>query len=35
ISSTFIRQGIGEGKNMRAFLPPKVYDYIEQNKLYR
>ncbi|MCE5205695.1 MAG: nicotinate-nucleotide adenylyltransferase [Porphyromonadaceae bacterium] len=35
ISSTFIRHAIGEGKEMRAFLPPKVYDYIKNNRLYR
>ncbi len=35
ISSTFIRDGIREGKNMKAFLPPKVYDYIEKGGLYR
>lgn len=35
ISSTFIRNGIREGKNMRAFVPPGVYDFIEKNGLYR
>jgi nicotinate-nucleotide adenylyltransferase len=35
ISSTFIRNSIQEGKNVRAFLPPKVYEYILQNQLYR
>ncbi|MDR1810264.1 MAG: nicotinate-nucleotide adenylyltransferase [Prevotella sp.] len=35
ISSTFIRQSICKGKNLKAFLPTKVYDYIEENKLYR
>ncbi len=35
ISSTFIRRSINEGRNMRAFLPPKVYDYISENNLYR
>ena len=34
ISSTFIRKSINEGKDMRAFIPPLVYDYIKQNKLY-
>lgn len=34
ISSTFIREGIMEGKNMRPFLSPEVYDYIQRNKLY-
>lgn len=35
ISSTFIRRSIGEGKNMRAFVPAKVYDLIERNGWYR
>ena len=35
ISSTFIRQSIKEGKNVKAFLPPEVYDYIESNNLYK
>lgn len=35
ISSTFVRNSMQEGKDMRAFLPPKVYDYIQQNQLYR
>lgn len=35
ISSTFIRESIRTGKNMRAFLPPNVYDFIERNGLYR
>lgn len=35
ISSTFIRHSIRDGKNIRAFLPPAVYTYIEQNRLYR
>ena len=34
ISSTFIRESIKEGKNMRAFVPSRVYDFIEENKLY-
>lgn len=34
ISSTFVRKAIREGKDMRAFLPHKVYDYILQNRLY-
>ncbi|MFA6702736.1 MAG: nicotinate (nicotinamide) nucleotide adenylyltransferase [Dysgonamonadaceae bacterium] len=34
ISSTFIRECIKEGKNMRAFVPSRVYDFIEENKLY-
>lgn len=35
LSSTFIRKSIRQGKNMRAFLPPKVYDFIVQYGLYR
>lgn len=35
ISSTFIRKSIREGKDMRAFLPNRVYDYILSNKLYK
>lgn len=34
VSSTFIRNCISEGKNTRAFLPLKVYDYIKENQLY-
>ncbi|MDR0422885.1 MAG: nicotinate-nucleotide adenylyltransferase [Proteiniphilum sp.] len=34
ISSTFIRESIRAGKNMRAFLPSKVYDFIVRNGLY-
>ncbi|MEA5130083.1 MAG: nicotinate (nicotinamide) nucleotide adenylyltransferase [Proteiniphilum sp.] len=34
ISSTFIRESIRNGKNMRAFLPPKVYDFIVRNGIY-
>ncbi len=35
ISSTFIREGIRAGRNKRAFLPSKVYDFIVRNRLYR
>jgi nicotinate-nucleotide adenylyltransferase len=35
ISSSFIREAIGNGKNMRNFLPPKVYDYIEEMHFYK
>lgn len=35
ISSTFIRHSIKEGRNIRAFLLPEVYDYIESEELYR
>lgn len=34
ISSTFIRESIRNRKNMRAFLPPKVYDFIVRNGIY-
>ncbi|MCH5326687.1 MAG: nicotinate-nucleotide adenylyltransferase [Duncaniella sp.] len=34
ISSTFIRQGIARGRDMRYFLPVGVYDYIKTNNLY-
>lgn len=35
VSSTFIRESIGRGKNVRAFVPSKVYDFIEENGLYK
>lgn len=35
ISSTFIRESIRAGKDIRAFLPNRVYDYIVENKLYK
>lgn len=35
ISSTFIRENIRAGKNMRSFLPDKIYDYIIEKKLYQ
>lgn len=35
LSSTFIRNGIASGKDMRAFLPAGVYDYIMEHGLYR
>ncbi|MBD5195719.1 MAG: nicotinate-nucleotide adenylyltransferase [Bacteroidales bacterium] len=34
ISSTFIRNGIAEGKNMNFFIDPEVSDYIKINELY-
>ncbi len=34
VSSTFIRNNISEGKDVRAFLPEKVYEYIKENRLY-
>ncbi len=35
ISSTMIRQGVAEGKNMNYFVPTQVYDYIESHNLYK
>lgn len=35
ISSTFIRESIRNGRNVRAFVPGRVYDFIEKNKLYQ
>ncbi|OFY58831.1 MAG: nicotinic acid mononucleotide adenylyltransferase [Bacteroidetes bacterium RBG_13_46_8] len=35
ISSSFIREAIRNGKNIRNFLPPKVYDYIEEMHFYK
>lgn len=35
VSSTFIRDCIAEGKDMKAFLPEPVYNYIVEKKLYR
>lgn len=34
ISSSFIRKSIREGKNIRYFLPPKVYKYIREMHFY-
>ncbi len=34
ISSSFIRRSIMEGKNMRAFVPPGIWEYIERNGFY-
>ena len=34
VSSTFIRQSIRLHKNLKAFLPEKVYKYIVENNLY-
>jgi nicotinate-nucleotide adenylyltransferase len=34
ISSSFIRRSISEGKNMRHFLPEKVWKYIEEMHFY-
>lgn len=35
ISSTFIRESIRAGKDVRAFLPENVYDYIVDKGLYK
>lgn len=34
ISSSFIRTSVKEGKNIRYFLPPKVYEYIREMHFY-
>ena len=34
ISSSFIRTSIKEGKNIRYFLPPEVYSYIQDMHFY-
>lgn len=34
ISSTFIREGLAEGKNMRPFLDASVNEYIHSDRLY-
>ena len=35
ISSSFIRDSIKQGKDMRFFLPPRVYEYILKKGFYR
>lgn len=35
LSSTFIRAAIEKGRNVSAFLPAGVYDYIVENNLYQ
>ena len=35
VSSSFIREGLRTGKNMRYFLPEKVWKYIEEMHFYR
>jgi nicotinate-nucleotide adenylyltransferase len=35
ISSSFIREGIKQGKNMRHFLPEKVWKYAEEMHFYK
>lgn len=35
LSSTFIRQSIKDGKNVRPLLPPKVWEYVGHNLFYK
>ena len=35
ISSTFIRENIKKGKNVRALLPEQVWQYVDHNNLYK
>ncbi len=35
ISSSFIRNAIGEGKDVRHFLPPKTSEYLEEMNFYK
>jgi nicotinate-nucleotide adenylyltransferase len=35
ISSSFIRNAVAAGKDVRHFLPPGVWDYIRENQFYR
>jgi nicotinate-nucleotide adenylyltransferase len=35
ISSSFIRKAISQGKDIRYFVPEKVFMYIDRNNLYR
>jgi len=35
ISASFIRKSIKEGKSMKYFLPPKVWDYVESMHFYK
>lgn len=35
LSSTFIRQAIKQGKNVRSMLPSRVWEYIEKNNFYK
>ena len=35
ISSSFIRKAIGEGKNIRYFLPPEAWKYLDEMNFYR
>ncbi len=35
VSSTFIRNAISEGRDVRYFMPEKVYKYIDEMRVYR
>lgn len=35
ISSSYIRQAIGEGRDIRHFLPPPVWKYLDEMNFYR
>jgi len=35
ISSSFIRRAIRDGKDVRHFLPPKTWEYLEEMNFYR
>ena len=35
LSSTFIRKGIKEGKNIRPMLPQNVWDYLDEMNFYK
>lgn len=35
ISSSFIRRAIHDGKDVRHFLPPKTWEYLEEMNFYR
>ncbi len=35
ISSTFIRNAIRNGKDVRHFLPPKIWEYIDEMNFYK
>ncbi len=35
ISSSFIRNAVKEGKNIRHFLPQKVWEYMDEKGFYR
>ncbi|NQU86358.1 MAG: nicotinate-nucleotide adenylyltransferase [Mariniphaga sp.] len=35
ISSTFIRNAIADGKDVRHFLPPKSWEYLEEMNFYK